>query len=52
MDANKRAKQIKKLNKEKKHSDPRIFRKVCLTNTTYFCAKTSARNNLNTIKFQ
>ena len=34
MDSKKRAIKVnKKLNKKKKHSDPRIFREVCLTNT-------------------
>ena len=34
MDANKRAiKENKKIKQGKKHSEPRIFREVCLTNT-------------------
>ena len=33
------SKQIKKLNKKKKHSDPRIFREICLTNKAYTFAQ-------------
>ena len=33
------SKQIKKLDKKKKHPDSRIFREVCLTNKTYTFAQ-------------